>query len=236
MSSAPRAGQNEGGSEAGWALWQFTRKPAPQQGAGESVVDLVYLRDVGTDEVERIRGALQLVGEMNGQYLIGPFIRSANRVRTVIEHVREAPGARAMDIEVQLELGMALDEWLVSTNSFRRRTEREVRRCLGDAAGDAAQARFQDLYDHDVDFRLVWEWRNAAQHRINPVAITRLTAGRVASQPEVRWLLDGARAQACAFRWPPSMLAHMTPNLDYLVLMERVVKRVQHSRVSGHGR
>lgn len=126
-----------------WALWQFTRADASGAAAEQPDAELVHLRDVPSDEVERVRAALQVAGEMNGQHLIGPFIGSANRVRAVIEHIREQPGARSMDIEVQLELDMALDEWLGSTHLFRKRTVRKVRRCLGDAAGEGAKRQLR---------------------------------------------------------------------------------------------
>ncbi len=205
-----------------WALWLFTRSGAPGVGDERPSSELQYLRDVEIAEVDRIRNALQVAGEMNGQRLIGPFIGSANRVRSVIEHIREQPGVRSMDLDVQLELGMALDEWLVSTNSFRRRTEREVRRCLGVTAGEGAEGRFQELYDNDLDFRLVWVWRNAAQHHINPVSVTRLV-GRRDSEVQTRWVFDGERAQSFGFAWPAHVAAHMTPSLDCVALMERVV-------------
>jgi len=205
-----------------WALWQFTRADASGAAAEQPNAELVHLRDVPSDEVERVRAALQVAGEMNGQHLIGPFIGSANRVRAVIEHIREQPGTRSMDIEVQLELDMALDEWLGSTHLFRKRTVRKVRRCLGDAAGEGAKRQLQELYNNDLDFQLVWEWRNAAQHHINPVSITRLVGSR-ASEAQTRWVLDGGRAQSFEFRWPQPVVAHMTPSLDCVALMERVV-------------
>ncbi len=142
----------------GWALWQFTRSGVVGQGGTRPSSELSHLRDVSADEVAVVRNALKVAGELNGKRLIGPFINSANRVMSVLHHIREQPSERGADIDVQLELGMALDEWLVSTSSFRRRTERDIRSSLGDEAGAAAEARFLELYDSDLDFRLVWEW------------------------------------------------------------------------------
>lgn len=206
----------------GWALWQFTRNDDAVK--GKPNVEFVHLRDVSDAEYALVRDAHRVAGTMNGHYLIGPFIHSANRVREVVEHIREQPGARSTDLQVQLELSMALDEWLVSFNSLRRRTEREVRRALGEAAGAAVADRFNDLYREDVDFRLVWEWRNAAQHAINPVEITRVTASRDGDERHVRWVLDGARAASCGHDWrSQKVLDHMTPDLDGIEMMNRVV-------------
>jgi hypothetical protein len=209
-------------AQGGWALWQFTRDDAGVEGGPN--VNLVHLRDVPDAESARIRDALRIAGTINGHYLIGPFIRSANRVRAIIEQIREQPGPRSMDLQVRLELSMALDEWLVSFNSLRRRTEREVRQVLGEAAGADAAAKFNNLYRDDLDFRLVWEWRNAAQHTINPVDITYITASRDGDQRQVHWVLDGARAASCGHHWrSQKVLDHMTPTLDGVELMNRVV-------------
>ena len=90
-----------------WALWQFVRNEPSPESDDEPNVHLVHLRDAPKEEIERVKAALGLAGALNGHRLVGPFIRTANRVKSVLEYIREEPSSRSMDIQIRLELGMA---------------------------------------------------------------------------------------------------------------------------------
>lgn len=54
-----------------WALWQFTRADASGAAAEQPNAELVHLREVPSDEVERVRAALQVAGEMTANISLG---------------------------------------------------------------------------------------------------------------------------------------------------------------------
>lgn len=153
-------------------------------------------------EVDALQDASKVAATMLGSNLIGPFMKASNRLSTVVHYVLEDPAARATNVDTRLDWAMALDEWLVHLAMFRRRTEREVGRVLGSDAGAHAKQVFQDLYNSDEMFRLTWDWRNAAQHDLNPLELTHVSAkaGR-ANEKDVLWALAPNAAETLGPAW-----------------------------------
>jgi hypothetical protein len=194
--------------------WRLTRFEVDHD--TQRFVDIRPLTEV---EVGRIRQASLIVGTMTGSNLIGPLVNSRNRLADVTGHVLESPSERGTDMAIQAEWGMALDEWLMHLVMFRRRTEREVRRVLGEEAAAHAAALFQDLYTSNIDFRFCWEWRNAAQHTVNPLTITRLNVTREEVGHSANWFLNTVAVISSGYPWPEilsSMVAE-GPDCDALV-------------------
>ena len=168
-----------------WQLARWVRS------ADDGVVTITPIRDVDRDESSRIMTAARVVATMTGNKLIKPLVDATNVLGQVAGHVLERPGMRANDAELRSTWSAALDVWLMHVVMMRRRTEREVGRLLGDAAHRHARDVFEALYRTDPDFRLAWEWRNIAQHDMDPLELTRVTVGvGEDSAPQVRWVID----------------------------------------------
>lgn len=156
----------------------------------ERATSVTTMRDVDDDEHSRVLSATRIVATMTGNNLIKPLVDATNELLSIAGHVLEQPSPRANDPELRLAWSVAMDVWLMHVAMMRRRTEREVGRLLGDAADSHAKALFEHLYRSNPDFRLVWEWRNFAQHESNPLEITSVTS-RVGENgaPQTRWFI-----------------------------------------------
>jgi hypothetical protein len=194
--------------------WRLTRFEVDND--TKRFVDVRPLTEV---EVGRIRWASGIVGTMTRNNLIGPLVNSSNRLACVSRHVLESPNERWPDTAIQAEWGMALDEWLMHLVMFRRRTEREVRRVLGEEPAAHAAALFQDLYTNNVDFRFCWEWRNAAQHTVNPLTITRINGTAEEIGQSTNWTINTVAAAGCGYEWPEILSSKLAegPDCDALV-------------------
>ena len=194
--------------------WRLTRFEVDHD--RKRFVDIRALTEV---EVGRIRQASLVVGTMTGNNLIGPLVNSSNRLAGVSSHVLESPSERGTDTAIQAEWGMALDEWLMHLVMFRRRTEREVRRVLGEEPAAYAAALFQDLFTSNLDFRFCWEWRNAAQHTVNPLTITHVNVTTEEVGRSANWTINTVAAAGCGYTWPEILSSKVAegPDCDALI-------------------
>lgn len=205
-------------TNAGWGLGRFLDQDDPSDG-----LRLEVDRPLLDAERTALFAATRVVGAMTGHYLIGPFMNSANRLAEVAHHILERPSERTNDMQFQIELSMALDEWLSQLNMLRRRTEREVRLVLGEDAGRGAETLFRRLWGEVPTYRLCWEWRNAAQHAINPASVTHITGRSTSNGPVKLWTLQ--RDQLLTLdevKWPFAVDS-VAEEVDCLELVGQVV-------------
>ncbi|WP_418605852.1 hypothetical protein [Georgenia sp. SUBG003] len=158
------------------------------------------IRSMSPAEVGGLKEASAVVTTMTGHNLIGPLIKSTNRLGSVTTGALQYSD-RAADLEFRAEWSMALDEWLMHLAMFRRRTEREVGLALGQSAHDHAASHFQRLYDEHPEFRACWDWRNAAQHHVNPLHITHLHADESNFDGRTEWSIAPAAVAATGYGW-----------------------------------
>lgn len=140
-------------------------------------VTITTVRDLSEAEAERVRGSLVTVATMTGNNLLKPLVDAANALAPIVAHVLERPSERANDFEIRPSWSAALDVWLMHLPLARRRLEREVRRALGPDAERVGKEMFERLYAADPCYRFAWEWRNVAQHELNPLELTKVTVG-----------------------------------------------------------
>lgn len=204
-----------------WYLWQFRWVGDQHPDTGQREFSMSEIRPVADAELSEIQWARRLASEINGNRMMGPLIESANRIVAVLHRIGSRRFSEA-DFETVVQLSMALDEWLMRVATTRRRVEQSVSRCFGEDAATKTKAMFQALYDN-TDYRLAWEWRNAAQHKIDPLDIVSLVKQRGANGNEAKLQLVATKALSCGYSWPlPSLIDRMTPSLDLHDLISSV--------------
>lgn len=165
-------------------------------------------RALTADEVDALRAATRVVGTMLASNLLTPFMDVTDRLRTIVNRVLDPPTARVADTQTKVDWSMALDVWLVYLVMYRRRMEREVERVLGPEAGEHARGVFQSLWEDDEAFRFGWDWRNEAQHHLNPLDITSVNAEATPDGgSDISWVLNPDSEARLGHRWADSSLA-----------------------------
>ncbi|QAY69747.1 hypothetical protein [Xylanimonas protaetiae] len=182
-------------------------------------------RSIDAVDVDRVSAAGAMLATVRGQTLIGPLVRARDRLSRVVSHVLANPSIHANDPDVRTDWAMALDEWLVHLAMCRRRTEREVESVLGSEAGDHAKSTFSRLYGEHDSFRFAWEWRNEAQHHMNPLNISKVNAhAATPNGHELRWQLDPAQASRLGRGWSHGSMRLLAEGRDCLAIVDDALR------------
>ena len=186
-------------------------------------------RELTLEEVEQIKDANSVMATLTPSYLLGPLLSSAEDLHSQARRVLAEPSTRALDVEEQVALGMALDQWLIQFSAFKNRTMRDVSMTFGSGAKKHARAQFDQLYQSDSEYRFCWEWRNAAQHVLKPASITTVQARLLPDgSPTAAWSI---KTDQCAgsYAWTSEVKGYLdrTPLIDCLSLISTAVSRCE---------
>lgn len=189
-----------------WLLGQVFHHRDPDAETPMSTID--NIRTLSEDEAQAAKAAVRAVSSLRSATQVTPFEQATVEALGAMEVGLTGRVRWAFDPEEAIAPTLALDRWLSHAVVARNRMVRDVSRSLGESAGQWLEAAFRHLYRTDAEYRLVWEWRNASQHRLQPLELT--TATERFGQTTLWTLSKGAIAKDNVNRkkgeWPPFVL------------------------------
>ncbi|GAB3110002.1 hypothetical protein GCM10027055_08730 [Janibacter alkaliphilus] len=146
---------------------EWTSQPGPHEYC------LHVLRDLSVDQVKDLRAAAVASATLRSDSQVIPFEHATSDALAAIEAALRGPVEWAFDPEAAIAPNLTLDQWLSRAVVTRSRLVRDVRRALGREPSIWLNDAFDHQYKNDAEYRLVHQWRNASQHRVAPLEMTR---------------------------------------------------------------